>query len=165
MSNWVMVTKEEGEFLAHSSGPWKKHKYVSKDGKRYIYSNMGNGGRNKTGRDLSDATKEKLTGIKPRLNKNRIAKAASGELHKEQERKEVKNKMTVLRYGKLNKDHIRKAASGELHGRESNVKAPEELRAEKRNRERVKAKKGAAKSNAVHRTNRTKSHVTPKPRG
>ena len=44
MSNWVMVTKEEGEFLAHSSGPWKKHKYVSKDGKHYIYARVSGKG-------------------------------------------------------------------------------------------------------------------------
>ncbi len=39
MSNWVMVSRDDSEFLAHSSGPWKKHKYISKDGKKYVYSN------------------------------------------------------------------------------------------------------------------------------
>ena len=39
MSNWVMVSRDDSEFLAHSSGPWKKHKYVSKDGKKYVYTN------------------------------------------------------------------------------------------------------------------------------
>jgi hypothetical protein len=39
MSNWVMVSRDDSEFLAHSSGPWKKHKYISKDGKNYVYAN------------------------------------------------------------------------------------------------------------------------------
>lgn len=39
MSNWVMVSRDDSEFLAHSSGPWKKHKYISKDGKKYVYAN------------------------------------------------------------------------------------------------------------------------------
>lgn len=39
MSSWVMVSRDDSEFLAHSSGPWKKHKYISKDGKKYVYAN------------------------------------------------------------------------------------------------------------------------------
>jgi hypothetical protein len=34
-----MVSRDDSEFLAHSSGPWKKHKYISKDGKNYVYAN------------------------------------------------------------------------------------------------------------------------------
>lgn len=37
MSNWVMINEDDREFLAHSSGPWKNHKYISKDGKKYVY--------------------------------------------------------------------------------------------------------------------------------
>ena len=31
-----------GNHLAHSSGPWKKHKYIKKEGNRYYYSVKGN---------------------------------------------------------------------------------------------------------------------------
>lgn len=37
MSNWVMINEDDREFLAHSSGPWKQHKYIRKEGDRYIY--------------------------------------------------------------------------------------------------------------------------------
>lgn len=39
MSNYILISRDDADaFIAHSSGPWKKHKYISKDGKRYIYS-------------------------------------------------------------------------------------------------------------------------------
>lgn len=47
MSNWVMINEDDREFLAHSSGPWKNHKYISKDGKKYIYRKIH--GRNPNG--------------------------------------------------------------------------------------------------------------------
>lgn len=33
----------DDRYLEHSKGPWKKHKYIRKDGKRYIYNNSSKG--------------------------------------------------------------------------------------------------------------------------
>lgn len=33
----------DDRYLEHSKGPWKKHKYIRKDGKRYIYNNGSKG--------------------------------------------------------------------------------------------------------------------------
>lgn len=65
MSNWVMVSRDDSEFLAHSSGPWKKHKYISKDGKNYVYANHTKVGEPKEltgnkphGRNTGDSNEE-----------------------------------------------------------------------------------------------------------
>lgn len=36
-------------WLAHSKGPWKKHKYLKKIGSKYFYSNRGSGSNGKDG--------------------------------------------------------------------------------------------------------------------
>lgn len=68
MSNWVMVSRDDSEFLAHSSGPWRKHKYISKDGKNYVYANHTKVGEPKEltgnkphGRNTGDSDEEAIT--------------------------------------------------------------------------------------------------------
>lgn len=68
MSKWVMVSRDDSEFLAHSSGPWKKHKYISKDGKNYVYANHTKVGEPKEltgnrphGRNTGDSDEETST--------------------------------------------------------------------------------------------------------
>lgn len=55
--------------ISHSAGPWKKHKYIRKEGNRYIYPNgqlaTQRGWRDKVGDDkLSDATKSAVNAQK-----------------------------------------------------------------------------------------------------
>ena len=39
MSNYILISRDDADaFIAHSSGPWKNHKYIRKEGNHYIYS-------------------------------------------------------------------------------------------------------------------------------
>lgn len=46
--------------LAHSKGPWKKHKYIKKVGNRYYYKNSGDGSGSRGGSDLSSMSDKEL---------------------------------------------------------------------------------------------------------
>lgn len=41
MGYFDAAIQEKENRLEHSSGPWKKHKYIRKDGDKYVYSNSG----------------------------------------------------------------------------------------------------------------------------
>lgn len=64
MSNYILISSDDADaFIAHSSCPWKKHKYISKDGTHYIYSTRESAQIRKQERDILGTESHKAKDI------------------------------------------------------------------------------------------------------